>query len=193
MDFIKFVKADLKEYGVKYYLPRTKKIKCDGVLVSGYFDDTVPVLACAMKNEQAYEVLVHEYCHFTQWRDQCKPWVMAVKHKAFEGLWDFLGGAEVKNINRLLSLCRDVEEDNERRAVALIKKMQLDIDIDYYIKKANAYIHFYNWMKTSRRWCRPYNTPYTNKRLLDAMPTTFSESYTVLPAHIKQIFKEEDI
>jgi hypothetical protein len=104
-----------------------------------------------------------------------------------------LEGKKVRNLSHYLGLCRDLELDNEIRSVSLINKFKLPIDKKQYIKKANTYIYFYNWMMISKRWCKSNNSPYNNKRLMDVMPSHFKNDYTVLPGHIEQIFREEKI
>jgi len=78
LDFIKYVKSRCKEHGVKCFLSNTKSVKLqEGVRCSGYFDETVPVLASSMNREDWKEILAHEYCHLTQWVEQIPLWVQA--------------------------------------------------------------------------------------------------------------------
>jgi hypothetical protein len=77
--------------------------------------------------------------------------------------------------------------------VQIIKDFNLNIDIEYYIKKANSYIYFYNWIKRTRKWSTPKNSPYRNKALLKVMPKTFQKSYKKIPKHIEKIFSEQNI
>jgi len=86
-----------------------------------------------------------------------------------------------------------LERNNEMRSVRLINEWGLSIDVDKYIKKANSYLMFYNWMKQTRRWCKPNNMPYHNKRVVAAMPTNFKMDYTKLPKKFETIYREENI
>lgn len=106
---------------------------------------------------------------------------------------EWLEGKDIPNIKKHLATSRDLELDNEKRAVKLIKKFDLDIDIERYIKKANAYVFFYNHMLATRKWASPKNSPYRNKRLIEAMPAHFRMNYKTTPKRIEKIFIEENI
>jgi hypothetical protein len=146
-----------------------------------------------MNRPDSLEILVHEFAHFTQWADKCTAWTNAMDGEAYIKFNDMLEGKKVRNLKKYMGLCRDLELDNEIRSVSLIKKFKLPIDKKQYIKKANTYIYFYNWMVISKKWCTEKNSPYRNKRLMDVMPDHFDNDYTVLPKHIEQIFREEKI
>lgn len=88
---------------------------------------------------------------------------------------------------------RDLELDNEKRSVKIIKKYGLSVDVDEYIQKANAYVHFYNYMKISRRWSKANNSPYTNPVLYPQMSTKFNMNYRTLEPWIEKIFREQNI
>lgn len=194
MDFVEHVKNTCKTFNVQCKLKNTKYLKLDAKnRCSGYFDESVPVLACAMNRPDSFEILVHEFAHFTQWAEQCTAWTNAMNGGAYIKFNDMLDGKKVRNLSHYLGLCRDLELDNEIRSVSLINKFKLPIDKNQYIKKANSYIYFYNWMMISKRWCKSNNSPYNNKRLMEVMPSHFKNDYTVLPGHIEQIFKEEKI
>jgi hypothetical protein len=75
----------------------------------------------------------------------------------------------------------------------MIKRFNLPIDIDIYIKKANAYVQYYNYLPISRKWCNPKNTPYKNERLVEAMSTKFNMDYSKLTNKLLKIFEEEKI
>lgn len=191
--FIKYVKDHCKEHGFKVVITRYKYIydKGDKSRYSGYFDDEGKILKVAGLNPNFYGVLAHEYCHFTQHLDMCKAWEKALAEKSYYHFGDFLNGKEIDDVH--IDNVRDVEEDNERRTVRLIKALNLPIDIDDYTKKANAYIYFYNWLKITRRWSRPDNSAYTNQRLYEAMPSVFQKDYSKLPKKYEKIFREENI
>jgi hypothetical protein len=75
----------------------------------------------------------------------------------------------------------------------MINEWGLSIDTDKYIKRANAYLMFYNWLKQSRKWSKPGNQPYNNKRLVAAMPANFKMDYSKLPKKFERIYREENI
>lgn len=188
--FIAFVKAECRKEGVKCDLRKTKYVKVtNSIKASGYFDETVPTLVCSMGRKDSIEILVHEYCHLTQWREQIPLWKACMKSMGLLDYW--LEGNSVVNIKKHIANCRDLELDNEKRSVKLIKEFELPIDIVSYTKKANSYIHFYNYMLISRRWCSTKNSPYSNKKLIEAMSPKFNMNYKKLPKRIEKIFTEE--
>jgi hypothetical protein len=191
-ELIKFIKGECKKYNINFILKNTKTVKfTDGFRCSGYFDEKNLVVA---KNRPDYiQILVHEYGHLTQYVEQCPLWGECSKTNSHDKLDRWLAGEEVKDIEHALSLCRDLELDNEKRSIKIIKKFNLNINIDIYIKRANAYVHFYNYLLYSRRWSRPSNSPYNNKRLLNAMSTKFDMNYKKLSKKMFKLFEEENI
>lgn len=192
MNFVEFIKMDCKEYGVKCDLRNTKFVRIEkGIRGSGYFDENVPTLVCSMNRPDSLEILVHEYAHFTQWREKIPLWTNSID--SFGKVDEWLKGKRIKNIEYHINQCRDLELDNEKRAVNIIKKFKLQIDLDHYHRKANAYIYSYNYIKESRRWSKPQNSPYSNKRLISLMPNSFNNDYEVLPEWVREVFVEEGI
>jgi hypothetical protein len=192
LQFIEFVKDECKKYGVVCSLRNTKYVRAGKkITASGYFDESVPTLVCAVKNPNFLPILVHEYCHLTQWVEGIPLWKKA--YNSMLKLENWLSGEDVKNIKRYLSICRDLELDNEKRSVKIIKKYNLPIDIKDYTKRANAYVQFYNYLAVSRKWCNSKNTPYNNRILIEAMPSRFSMDYTTLPKKIEKIFIDQNI
>jgi hypothetical protein len=164
----------------------SESIKC-----SGWFDTENMALVVAGKHSMALDVLVHEYGHFTQWDENIPIWNAADVSMGHVDEW--LAGTEVKNIKKWLGLSRDLELDNEKRSVALIKKFDLPINTKEYTRKANAYVQFYNWMYYSRRWCKPTNSPYKNSTVLDAMPDKFNMNYKKLSYKAYKAFEASEI
>jgi hypothetical protein len=192
-EFIKYVKQECKTHNIKCILKNTKTVKLtdDNDRCSGYFDEEH--LVVAMNRPDALQILVHEYCHLTQWVEQCDAWVTSTKNESHDKLYRWLAGEEVKGIEKAINICRDLELDNEKRAVKMIKYFNLPIDIDIYIKKANAYVQYYNYLLISRKWCSPKNSPYKNDRLVEAMSSKFNMNYNKLTKKLLKAFTEENI
>jgi hypothetical protein len=192
LEFKEFVKSECKKHKIKCkiknvkYLILSKNIKC-----GGYFDSDGGVLAVASNNVNYLGILAHEYSHMTQWLDKIELWDLSADSINFVDEW--LAGKEVDDIEKHMGAARDLELDNEKRTVKIIKKHKLDINVESYIQKANAYIYFYTYMLQSRKWCKPNNSPYNNKILVDAMPKKFVKNYNKLPKKIEKIFIEQDI
>ena len=103
-------------------------------------------------------------------------------------VWEWLDGENHRNITKHISVARDLELDNEKRSVKLIKKFKLPIDVKLYIKKANAYVLFYNYMLITRRWCKPNNSPSRNPILLAECSDKFDMRYDKLSDDILDAF-----
>ena len=190
--FIKYIRKQCKLYGIKCDLRNVKYLKLSGnIQCSGYFDETDKVLAVAMNRPDWIEILAHEYCHLIQWTQNCKEWKNGTIGVDKVDKW--LSGKAIRNIKKWLGYSRDLELDNEKRTVALIEKWGLNVDTKMYIKKANAYIQFYNYMYYSRKWSKPGNSPYTNKTIIDAMPDTFRMRYSDISKRLIKLYKEQNI
>ncbi len=190
--FIKHVKAECKQEGVKCDLRNTRYVKISpSIKASGYFDEEGPVLVCSMKRPDSLEILAHEYGHLTQWREQIPLWKAVGISMPLVDEW--LVGKDVPNIKKHIAVCRDLELDNEKRTVKLIKEFDLPVDIDHYIRKANAYVYFYTRMLSTRKWATPQNSPYTNKNIISTMPKAFKKDYSIIPKKIEQVFISENL
>ncbi len=148
--FINHVKGHCKEVGIKCDIRPVKYLRLSGnIRCSGYFCEETMKLVVAGKSKDWLGILVHEYAHLTQWQDKStniwKTGSIGVTH-----LDDWLGGKKIRSIKKAIEWSRDLELDNEKRSVKLIKKWKLPIDLNDYIKKANAYVQFYNYMTINK-------------------------------------------
>jgi hypothetical protein len=194
--FIRHVESECRKAGVRFkpykrsYIKLTDEIKC-----GGFFDDgsdpkiRKATLAFAQGRPDYLELLVHEYCHMTQWKEQIPLWEPSTKGMTIMDEW--LSGVDYPEdvIEEAISISRDLELDNERRSVEMMKKWDLPIDTVLYTKKCNAYILFYNWIKISRKWSDPKNPPYNNPVILSAMSELFDMDYVKLTPELVEIYK----
>jgi len=194
-EFVDFIKRQCKIYGVKLIMKDKKHLTLTGnIKCSGYFDDgddMKPILAVATNRKDWIEILAHEYCHLTQWVAKINLWDKAGTSLSYVDSW--LSGKKVRNIKYHLGIARDLELDNERRTAKLLKAWDLGIDIEHYIRKANAYVQFYNYMYKTRKWCSPKNSPYTNERLIAQMSKRFNMRYKKMSKRVEKIFTQEKI
>jgi hypothetical protein len=196
--FIQHVKDECKRLGVKNHIKDVKYVKLSPTIkCSGYFDEADPekgaILAASMGKPDGLEILVHEYCHLTQWQDGFHLWKKA--NRALPVIDEWLEGKykRPQTLNKAFEIAIGLERDNEMRSVRMINEWGLSIDTDKYIKRANAYLMFYNWLKQTRKWSNPNNTPYGNKRIVAAMPTNFKLDYSKLPKRFEKLYREENI
>jgi hypothetical protein len=171
--FISYVKEECKKYGVKCDIRDVKSVEADGVTCSGYFNESDKTLVVAMKAHNSLGLLVHEYCHMTQWIDGIAIWKLATK--SLDKMHEWLEGKSVKNIRYHLGIVREMELDNERRSVQMIKKWNLSVDVKEYVREANSYVQLYNWMYHSRIW--PAVPPYRIKAITASMSDRFNMGY----------------
>ena len=146
--FIKHVKSECKRTGIRVELRNVKYLMLgQGMKCSGYFDEENRKLVVAMLNPVSVEVLVHEFGHFTQWDERIPIWKEA--GFAMGHIEEWLNGKTKRNIEKWMALSRDLELDNEKRSVLLIKDFNVTIYLDIFSRSANAYVLFYNWMLSS--------------------------------------------
>lgn len=190
-EFIQYVKEECRRNGIKFLLKPVKyfmisrKFRC-----GGYFDCSTGVLACAENNSDYFEVLVHEFCHMQQWLDpECHVWEISENSRSLEKLNEWFSGKKVHNIKKHLAIVRDLELDTEMRAVEIIKKFNLSIDIERYIQKSNAYVQSYNRMGVTRKWV---NKKVYNTEVVDSMPKSFDMDYENYSKEIDDIFEKQE-
>ena len=193
-NFIRYVESECKKHGVKVKEYKRRYIKLtDNVKCAGFFDDNTkpPTLAYAKGREDYLELLVHEYCHMTQWLDKIPLWGIASKSNYIIGEW--LNGTEYSDIANHIAIARNLELDNEIRASEMIEDYDLGVTKSEYIKTANAYIVYYNYLLISRKWSEPKNSPYGNKKIVAAMSDKFDMNYESLDRDLYDLFKSENI
>lgn len=174
------IKLDLRKRSG--YLRLSGNIKC-----SGYFDSHNKQLVVAANREDFIEILAHEYGHLTQWAENCPEWVAC--EPTVDHIERWLAGERIRNVFVHIRSMRDLELDNEKRVIKLIREFDLPIDVKRYTKKANGYVYFYTWMMKTRRWSSIENSPYSNDAIIDAMPEEFQEDYEDIPQNVIDVFK----
>lgn len=186
--FVKYIQEQCDIHGVILDLRPVKYMRLHGKMhVGGYFIEQNRVLACSTKDKNFIYTLVHEYSHMLQWIDQY-PNV----DESIVKMDKWLNGTNVDDIDYHIDIIRDMELDAEKRAVNVIQEHDINIDIPEYIKKANIYIQFHNYMKTSRRWIGAVN-PMKNDRILSAVPDRFTMKYSKMSKKLHELFVEEGV
>lgn len=115
-----------------------------------------------IKNKEWFTIFIHEYCHFIQWKNEKKKWTIDYDY-ASEKLNKFLDkkskSVDIESIRKV----QELELDCDKKALRLMKKHQLDVDINLYTKYSNLYI-----------LCHPlfgkYGHFYTPYELLEYVP-----------------------
>lgn len=197
-NFIGHAVLELIHAGVSVKFEHTKYVKVDRTdkePCEGYFSDSKKELVVATDYpiEQWGLVFLHEYCHVQQWTTKSKAW-MAIETgqtSADVEISEWIAGKKLKKslVKKYMRLIQRMELECEKMAVRLIRRHNLDVRIDDYIKGANAYVLFYNTFLTERKW---YSTPPDKSiKLKSLMPSKFIKSLSKMTKEIEQAMKEE--
>lgn len=183
------IKRICRDNGIRFYEGSGKTVRLYGGHSRGYFDSYNGVLAYAKNAKDSLLVLLHESCHLDQWLEN------DLDDDCYAVLWEWLSGVEYEEnvLKKAVLGVIAVESDCEKRTVKKIKQYCLDVDIEAYIRSANAYLYFFHWMKITRRWVSPKNSFYDKKDLIDACPSRFLKSYDSCPIGILRLFAKYNI
>jgi hypothetical protein len=195
--FVDFVKKETMNNGIKCILSLSKYviIKSEGnVRCNGYFDDDKRVLKCAINKplEDWLPILVHEFSHFEQWKYQCKIWADYDNAECASLFFDWVNGKEsnLDLVKKSYLLIKELELDCELRAINNITRFKLPIDLDFYIRKSNAYVLFYDCVFFNRKWYKSGKAPYENADILSSMPKNIVNIGTVANEAQLELFKQ---
>lgn len=195
--FIKHVKHECRRYNMTLKKVQKNYITIDGNIVCGYFsNDPLEIVIAVGETPRSFDwldVLVHEFSHFEQWRDNDKTYIGTdyKKTTADNIVWNWIAGKNytsdtVETCINKMKLC---ELNCERRTVKNIIKYSLPINITEYIQRANAYIHEYNYIKLTRRWNNPTKKSATDiPEIIKAMPTHLNGNYSRIPKKIIDLY-----
>jgi hypothetical protein len=158
--------------------------RCYGIFSFDSKQRPVLKVATGKKNEEEwFGILIHEYCHFLQWRDDCKVW------QEFYNA-DFSFTSIIHNPDKykkeILTLIR-LELDCEKRTYNIINKSKL-IDKKNYAVIANAVLYKYGYLYKYKKW--PNNTVELHD-VIKYLPCRILKSYKDylnLPKEIVKLF-----
>lgn len=131
----------------------------------GWFAAEPPCYALANTAKNSFDVAVHEYNHFLQWRDNRPFW-----DKYTDQLDDLFEA--LQNDGNVTDIMIDhtirLEHDCEIRTLEMIDDLRLDINRVKYTKDTNAYLFSYHIMQHVGTWSQKsiYNVPL----IISAMP-----------------------
>lgn len=124
----------------------------EGTPCSGFMDKDVNTFCVAIQDENWFLVLLHEYCHFKQEREGL--WSTKEELELFSRREKWALGQEemdpedVLRATRLIQAC---ELDCEKRVVQILKTHAIPVDIEDYIRQANAYVLSYEYERQNRK------------------------------------------
>lgn len=194
-DFISDLAKKLTRSKAKFIISPSTFVQADGLRCNGYFDESPPVLAIAIgkPQKQWLPTLVHESCHFDQWKEGIPLWKEVAKYDSLKRNYhNWIDGTELSKteVTKVVNVSRDLELDCERRTLIKIKKLGLPIDVVAYTKSAAAYVLFYNYIKMSRKWYKIGKEPYNNPEILKLMPDNLDGDFTKLSKKLVSLFEQ---
>ena len=190
LDIVEFIddeKISCEEHNIDMILTDSVSVSVsDGPAQgNGCFEEvndgnTLGILSCAVGKPlmEWLPTFVHETCHKDQCVEQIDCWTDGMIDNMdpmdFIDLW-------IRNHIELSRQQKDhyfeaairIELDCERRALDKILKYNLPIDPTEYIKKANAYVLFYQVMRRTRKWYTIGKEPYAIPEVWEQMPDCF--------------------
>lgn len=198
-EFVRYVEKALQKKNVVAHITDAEYVLLDdGTRVNGYFDELEPKLACACGKPLRIwlPTLVHEFSHFEQWKEKSAAWKLVDIGKrntdASEEFFAWINGKRIPKavVTDYARRTRLMEMDCERRTVKNIRKFGLPIDVELYCAKANAYIHFHNFMLQERKWYKVGREPYNLKPVYSAMNATLDKRTDRTPQKYMRLFEE---
>lgn len=203
--FARFVLAEARQAGVTVLLGPGISVPYpngEAVASSGYFSadprrpqDTTLAVALGGPWEDAFPVLVHEFAHLTQWRDQCDAWTGifdAQGNECTDKIDAWLGGKEAsaEEVKAWFKASRAVEMDAEKRAIQMIKDHQLPLDVAEYAQRANAYVLYYHHVEATRHWRGEHELPpYRHPNVWPLASSVLGDA-EVLPSDLAQAYAD---
>lgn len=139
-------------------------------------DENKKEFAVAMKHNMGFEILIHEYSHFLQWKTDRAFWDSTLK--TYDVLFDWIADLTLEvdelELEQSLKDIISIEHDCEKRVLKMVKNNPIEnFDTDKYIRASNAYIWSYHLNKELRK--KPTNPIYSEK-VLPYMPNIFNEN-----------------
>lgn len=171
-EFIQEKILELIQAGFSISLKKSKHVEgCNG-----FFCDDPKEFAVAIGKPQKewLPIFVHEYSHFLQWKEKCPIWDESCEDWNHTNLWDWYDGIEEYTKDKLFRstrLIQKLEQDCDKRALALIVQNDLPFDPQVYIQKSNSYIWLYEISLRYRSWYK--TAPYRDADIISLMPTEF--------------------
>lgn len=124
-------------------------------------------ICVAMKHHMGFEILLHEYCHFLQYKNDRAFWDGSNEY--YELLFNWVDDPDLslsdEELEKSLKSIIEIEHDCESRALKIIELNPIeDFDIVKYKKAANAYLWSYHLMRELRQ--KPKRPIYSERVLL---------------------------
>ncbi len=194
-EFQEFVLTHCRALGVEYEASKERAVQFEGAYCSGYFADEHsggPKLAYATgkPSKDWFIILVHEYNHMLQWSQKDPLWKLVQESDKY--LWRWIGGEielEHERAKKYVMANLRVELDCERRTLKMCGMLDLPIDPEWYVKKANSYVYFYHMVLKHRKWYEVGREPYSVPEIVSAMPDTLDGDYETISEEFVNLYE----
>lgn len=158
-DFIGKVVNELIKDDFSVSIKNTRSV---GNNFGGWFDSTKREMVVAMGSNIGFEILLHEYCHYLQWKRRLEYFNNLISGVSIFFNW-LDGKFYSKNVvSSAMNDTIELEWDCEKLAIKTIKKYNLDVNVIKYCRNTNAYLLFYHMARGVRKWTKN-GTPYDDK------------------------------
>lgn len=135
-DFLKFIRNDLTAHRVRLKFSRGRLVRFGkGYSTAGYFEEpTARKWGCikiGTGNRKPINILtnlIHEYCHFLQWKNGDRQWLKG-------------NGDHIEGTSYIL-----LEERTERESMRLIREWHLPVNHSAIRKRSRSYIA---WLRST--------------------------------------------
>ncbi|MBX7077368.1 MAG: hypothetical protein K1X33_08675 [Methanobacteriaceae archaeon] len=190
LKFIEQLKQDCKSNKIGLFLYNQKFLIDDGDKFGGWFCPLKKELHCSFPNKlqtKYVELLVHESCHMDQFINQTPKWVKEQNNDSLSIFWEWLKNPTKININQHLLNVQLMEAECEQLSIQKIIDLDLGINIQQYIQKANSYLVFYTVLKETKKWCD--YPPYKFKEIWLQMPSDKILQKFSISKELKALYK----
>jgi hypothetical protein len=183
------IKEDIESLDGKIILLKGRycggKSKCSGLFYMDAYDNPViKVAKGSIPEEEWFGVLIHEYCHFLQWREDSRLWNNFCDYDITYSQIILKPEKYKKELIALMQL----EIDCERSTFNIIKNNKL-FDYKAYAKTANAILYKYAMLFNYNKWPED-NRKY--QKVQDFCPQKILKSYNEylkIPEEIVNYYK----
>lgn len=170
LNFITKCTRELLANGFSVLLHRKKDL--DGY--GGWFgaEDGEREFVVALDHDMGFEVFIHEYCHFLQWKNNRELWDRSLI--TYDILFEWIDKPDSEftdeEVDQSLHDILEIEYDCEQKALKLLRNNPIEgVDVDKYIRAVNAYLFHYHINRSIRK--RP-KRPIYSENVLAAMPNS---------------------
>ena len=188
-----YIKKNAKNQGVKIRLTPYKNINFNGSRINGYFDCENKILQVATKKKfkEWFFVFIHEAAHLFQWIEKdksLKPLIDKRGNDISYKIDDWMNGGNVAEIQKIMLNTYRMELNCEKRAVSLIKKFNVKINVEEYIQKANAYMCYHFLMLEFRKRYKSGKEPWSISKIWKTMPKRLNVNHQKIYEQNKDLF-----